>query len=241
MTMTAEEILAKMQEIVSVPPKQEVVPPANDPLPSEPQPTTQPVAQADEQPVYTWDQLHQAVNEGKITEGVAHEVWATQNRRLAVQEATNSVLTQTQARSTAVMVEAEIAKYRNAIPQVLDPSSEQRQRVVREFNRLTGLGFDKHDLKTELAALQASFGTVEQVIKAVKPKPEGHREISSDGSAPSSETGDPKSTAPSSLTEDEKRYYGNAISRGLYKDWTEVREEMKFANQKTRRRYGATA
>ena len=240
MTMTAEEILAKMQEIVSAPPKQEAAPPPNVPLPSEPHPTTHPVAQADEQPIYTWDQLQQAVQENKITEGVAHEVWATQNRRLAVQEATSSVMTQTQARSTAAMVEAEIAKYRNAIPQVLDPSSEQRQRVVREFNRLTGLGFDKHDLKTELAALQASFGTVEQVIKAVKPKPEGHREISSDGSAPS-ETGDPKSTAPSSLTEDEKRYYDNAISRGLYKDWTEVREEMKFANPKTRRRYGATA
>lgn len=197
-----------------------------------------------EEQFYSWEQLQNAAQEGKITEAAAHQIWAEQNRKLAVREATQAVTTSINAQTTASRVEAEIGRYREAIPQVMDPSSEQRARVVREFSRLTGgLGYAKDDLRTELAALHAAFGPIDSVVRAIKTKSDGHRDVSSDdddpGPADDGKDKDPETTSPSSLSADERRYYQDAISKGIYKNWGAVREELKFANKRVRQKYGA--
>ena len=139
-------------------------------------------------------------------------------------------------------VASEIDKYRDAIPAIMDSQSEQRQRVVREFARLTGeLGYPKDDLRTELVALQSAFGPISEVARAVNTKDQGSRDVSSDEepSADDEKDSDPASTAPSSLSADEKRYYQDAINKGIYRSWGDVREELKFSNKRVRRRYGA--
>lgn len=205
---------------------------------------TQPSGGAQPQPVYTWSQLQQAVQDNRITEDVAHQIWTDQTMRLAVDQAKSEITSELAATSSASRVEAEIAKYREAIPEIMNPASEQRQRVVREFARLTGeLGYDKSDLRTELVAVQAAFGPITTVVKALKLKPEGHRDVSGDdadpGQADDGKDTDSGNTPPSTLSADEKRYYEDAIRNKVYKDWGAVRAELKFANSRIRRRYGA--
>ena len=222
------------------------------PLPSDPSPAASVgpdgravEPRAGEEPVYTWDQLQAAVTENKITEAVAQQMWADQNRRLTVKEATDTVVNRLTAQTTATKVEAEIARYRDMVPAVMDPASEQRQRVVREFRRLVSdLGYDDKDLRTELVALQGAFGPIDALAKMVKkPKSEGHRDVSHDdpGPADDEKDQDKDNSPPSSLSAEERRYYENAIRQRVYKNWGQVRAELKFANQRTRRKYGARA
>jgi len=248
MPPTIEELMEKMESLETrLSAKDE-----NHPLPSEPHP--KPVgsdgkaveAKPEDDPVYTWDQLQQAVQENRISETQSHELWARQQRRLAVQEAKREILTETSANATATAVEREIERYREAIPAVMAPGSEQRNRVHAEYKRLRALDPVRFDesLTTELMALQGAFGPIAHVVKAVKTKPDGHRDVSSDDAAdPADDTKDkdPKDTPPSSLSVDEKRYYEGAIRNKVYKDWGAVREELKFANSRLRRRYGARA
>jgi len=225
----------QLEAKLSAPPKAELPsdPPADHEVEDRP---------VDDRPAYTWEQLSEAVQEGKITDGVAQQIWSDQNRRLAVKEARETIAGEMAAQTTAAKVDAEIGRYRDLVPQIMDQSSEQRQRVTREFHRLTNdMGFPKNELRTELAALQAAFGPIDALAKAVKPKKEGHQDVSHDdgGAEDDDKAEDPGGAAPSSLGAEEKRYYENAIGRGVYKDWGAVKEELKFANSRVRRKYGA--
>jgi len=197
---------------------------------------------ADDQPVYTWDQLSAAAQEGRITDGVAQQIWSDQNRRLTVKEAIEAVADDQAEKATTTRVDVEIGRYRDLVPQIMDQSSEQRQRVAREFHRLVREeGESSKDMRTELLALRNCFGMIDTLAKAVKPKKEGHQDVSHDdgGSDDDDKEKDPGGTAPSSLSAEEKRYYDNAIGRGIYRDWGAVKEELKFSNARVRRKNGA--
>lgn len=243
---TIEEIAAKLDGLEARLASLPVQHPPAERLPSDP--NQKPVGSAasgdgEQQPVYTWAQLQQAVQENKITEEVAQQIWADQIVDRAVKTATDTVTTTLSDTTSAARVEAEIAKYREAIPQIMDPASEQRQRVTREFMRLTAeLGYARDNLRTELVALQAAFGPIDQVVKAVKTRTEGHRDVSGDtdpGPADDDKDQDPGNTPPSSMSAEERRYYEHAIRNKVYQNWGAVREELKFANKRLRRKYGA--
>lgn len=192
------------------------------------------------EPQFTWAQLKQAASNGEISEDQAMELWSQQQRATAVAEATEKVAAETRTRDVQKAVNAEIDVFKEAVPDCMVPGTEARQRVEREFRRLVAIGFDDSDVRTELAALQAAFGSSAQLKdrpKKAKKEPEKTAEThGSDGDDGSNDEGDAPDRAPSDLDPEVKRYYRQQIERGLYSGWKEVREELKFARTARKRR-----
>ena len=84
-------------------------------------------------------------------------------------------------------------------------------------------------------ALKAVYGSIESLRASKRSKPdfETHAVIGgAGGSGLESVKG-----SNIKLSRDEKRYYEDLISRGLYKDWKAVEEELKYANPALRARH----
>jgi len=199
-----------------------------------PQPAPPP---APEPQVYTRAQLDAAVSRGSITEAEANAVWDKQQAEQTERLVEKRVEEKFQALNATSEVGARIGEYAALKPEILEEGNSARAKVKAQFDYLvrTGLPATK---ATELAALGMIYGPIDALKAAAsgRSNDETHEEVGGGGEP---RGGSDKAAKKLKLSGDEKRYYQNAIDKGIYKDWDAVEAELKFANQKLRARHSA--
>ena len=195
---------------------------------AKPPPATEPAK------IWTKAELRKAIDDGQITEIQAEDVLERQREAQIARQVAEGVKAAVSETTTKQMVEEGLAAYKELIPELNTPGSEPWQRGKAQFDYLVKLGQPKSHA-TELVALQALYGPVDKLkqAKGAANEPETHQDGGSDEG--------PGVAAPKKLrlSGDEKRYYGDLINKGIYKDWAQVEAEMKFANQRLRAKHGA--
>lgn len=116
---------------------------------------------------YTRAQLRELVATGQMTQEQADDTWDEQRERQIterVQQTVTEVVTTSRVTDT---VASDLGRYKAAVPNIMIEGSEERQRVVNEFNFLVGLNGQpktpKERLAMELAATRAALGPIERV------------------------------------------------------------------------------
>lgn len=191
-----------------------------------------------EPPEYTRAQLKAAVVQGSISEDDMENILDTQRDRRAAKIAGGTAATLVgNDRGTAVL-SAEIGKYKAAMPDLGDQSSEGFRAVSAEFREMVAMG-SPATLATELAALKAVFGPAAKLAKAGKREAESHEDTGSGSGEPGkAEVRDGK---PKGLTAREKAYYEKLVGPGkMYPNWGAVTTMIeKRADPELRKRMGA--
>jgi len=177
-------------------------------------------------PEWSWDQLENAIAEGKIT-----RAWANDYREKLVEErATKKAEQRLEAKlsttSQQTTVQADVDRYKRAVPEVMQPGSPERVKVEREYAYLTQtLGYPA-TRATELAAMRSALGDPDMVERAALAKTsttkEAYQETQSSSHKPTGATKDPVK----GLDDRTRKHYEKMIERGRYKGWDEVREEL---------------
>lgn len=138
---------------------------------SAPQPKPEP-AQPRE---LTRPELQQMVDRGDITETEMEDRLDRQRDVRLRRQIQEDLAAQEAQRKTAAIFQ----RYRDTIPGLDDPSSESRQRVAREYQKLVAEGLPE-GTQTEITALAMAFGPPEK-IQERRPKRETHQETSGGG------------------------------------------------------------
>jgi hypothetical protein len=178
---------------------------------------------------YTRKQLRQAVDAGTITQDDMDDILENQLRQEIQGEIRSTVTTASSEISRDNLVDTEIRRYKELVPNVLVQGSEERNRVEGEFRYLTGVGQDERSKTTELAALRAALGPVEKLRKTSELTPdrrETHQDVGGGGDEPPAP--DAGHAVLKKLNNDQKTYYKRQIDKGIYKDWDQVAKEMEY-------------
>ncbi len=192
-----------------------------------------------EQPKYTRSQLNALVLEGKINQDQADDLMDAQLQKSIEANIGGKLTQEAKDREVAKAVSDDLTAYTAAIPNINVQGTPERNRLEAEYRRLTELG-QPINSATEVLALRGAFGPPD-TLKAAKETTGGnsHREVGGRSAPDGDDDKGGDDAAPSSLTTAEKAYYGHAIEEGIYKNWSDVRAEMKFANDQVRTRTAA--
>lgn len=187
--------------------------------------------------VYSRKELQAAVDEGRISEEQMDAVLEKQMMDKARNEARNEVSQVTKSQA----IQQEIAAYTEALPDLDDANSDNRQRAEEAYEQMVSVmgepatAADKQ--KYTAAALKAVFGPVDKLKQRAKDishkDRETHQEVG-DGDDDATKS----SKATKGLNSQARSYYQSQIDRGMYKDWDEVNEMLKSAPAKTKARLG---
>lgn len=188
---------------------------------------------------YTWEQLAQAAQSGEITDVQAQQIWANQLRREAQETAREELRQSQEAERADREYRSEVGKYHEKLPELKDPESAEAKKVVSEFEKLKERSPSADDKLLGLMALSRLYGAPETIAKrsTKEPPKETHEEGASGPDDSSDEGGDSggEEGLPSNLTKDQRRYYSDLISKGIYTA-KEVHEEVKFADELQKRK-----
>lgn len=213
------------------------VPPPPSPIPDTPAPVAfQPQApqQADYQPTiqfYSRAQLQEAVNNGVINEDQMITQLQLQERETTKQETLRAFHEQQRVQTLA----SQVQEYSALVPGWDQVGTPANQRVNPEWQRLINMGFPNNEA-TKLLALEKAFGTSTHIKQArqVQTQTAERRAvpqaIARRGGPPASATQkDPLKALP----QDELKLYKHYIEQGHYKNWDEVRQEVKYGLTQT--------
>lgn len=179
--------------------------------------------------VYTRAELNAAVEAGQITKEQADAHMDAQTRAEAKAEARQEALHVVSAAERKRNVDDQINRYKAVAPEILDESHETRQRIKAEFQALVDLGDDKTAVATQLKAIRAVLGPIENLERARGGRSghETHQETGGGGGGQG-----PKKSFKDTLNEAQRKHYEKGISSGLYKDWDAVKDELAFARKR---------
>jgi hypothetical protein len=216
---TAEELAARLEALES---KLAVPEPVTEPAPKSAEPT--------ETPVYTRTQIRQAVAEGQITEDEGEAIWEQQVERQIERRITERIEERERKMTRDKGIMQEVAKYHAKIPELLVDGSDEGKAVAAEAKRLMDLGVSSDMKLLGLMALKSLYGKADTIAKRAKAEEEleSHEEGSSGaGDVETDTTTD--DGAPGGLSARQRKHYTKLIDAGVYKDWSAVKEELKFA------------
>jgi len=184
---------------------------------------------AAEPPPITRDALRTAVEQGVIAQSQAEDAWDKELIRRAKDEAKREARNESTLAMRVAKVDAEIGRYRVAIPSVADKYSAERKVLEATYadiiDRLGKPTTEAQRLSYELSALRETYGGIENLEKTQTPRrPTRFTSREVGGSAPAPDTQDPVNA----LGATQKRYYAKMIERKVYKDWGDVRKELSW-------------
>lgn len=175
-------------------------------------------------------QLRQAVDGGEITEDEAVAINTRQIEKRVTAKVTEEVETTLARRNLGERVSAEIGRYTQAIPDLANQDSAAFQKVRTEYQWLVDHGSTANDPQTELMAVRAAFGDINQLEKIGKPgERETHQETG--GSAEPGGEGASKDSWPKDMSADTKRYYQDQINQGILADRKSAVAEWSYKPQ----------
>ncbi len=183
-------------------------------------------------------ELAASVEKGNLTQEQANDLWERQLVERATKAARETASQIVTVKETANRIDAEMRRYKELVPNVMREGTDERSKVAEEYSYLVSLG-EPEDRRTELKALRSAFGSVEKLEKSrsrAKPDVQPDEQTGAGGDA-----GGGDKDGIKGLTARERDYYRDQISKGRYKDWDAVKEELKHANTALRRKMGARA
>jgi hypothetical protein len=198
----------------------------------------EPAPKAD--PVYTRAQLRSAVDAGQINDDQMDEIWANQVRKEAVAEARKETAAAATKSSASDKHTATLNEYYSHVGDLTDVSSDNRvaaEQAYADLVEIHGKPQTAEDkLRLDVAACRTAFGPLDKLKGRVdslkKSGKNGSQEVGEgdDEGAPASKVkGIPKNLIS---------YYEPLIQRGMYKDWDEVKAELKHASPTVKQRQG---
>ena len=191
--------------------------------------------------VLSWPELKQMVADNKISESDALEYREKAVRTQAVREAETNITNKFSQQSRDQRIDAEIGKYKDAIPDVNVVGTEERKKFDTEFRyQVEFAGMDPKSLTTQLAALRAVYGPPERAVQYAKANngkgasgAESYAETSGGGAAVNAQ---PAKTWKDKLAPHETAHYDRMIKHGRYGDpataWDRIKDEIDFYNKK---------
>jgi len=160
--------------------------------------------------------LKRAVADDKITEDEADALWEQQITRKAAKAGADAAKETMDSGTLQSRVSGEIARYKGVISDLDDKESAAYRKVAGEFKHLAGLGYDRDDLRTEVAALRAAFGPIESLESTERPRArEGHQETGGRGGE--ADGGDGRDGYPRGFPDRMRAHYDKMIERGIYR------------------------
>lgn len=183
---------------------------------------------------HTRADLQTAVDAGRISQVDADRILEEQQAARIETKVATSVQTTLNDQERARKITAEIDRYREFRPDIMEDGSESRLLVAAEYNRQVSEHGKPQNMQTELDALAATFGPASKLQKGRQSEAETHQDVGSDGGEGQEAIG----KAPKGLNADAKKHYGDQIERGFYKDWADVGKELDNSSPAVRRRLG---
>lgn len=169
-------------------------------------------------------ELRQAVDEGKLTEDESEAIKGRQIEKRVTAKVTEEVETRLAGKNLSERVSTDIGRYKQAIPDLADSDSAAFKKVQAEYTYLTQQGYDANDPRTELIAVRAAFGDVDQLQK-IKP---GTRETHQETGGHQETGAESADGAPKDMPADTKRYYQDQINQGVVIDWEAAKAEYSY-------------
>lgn len=185
---------------------------------------------ADEKPKeYTKADLKAAVTAGQITQEQADDIWDRQREAQITARAEARALDAVTAEQAKERIAADLSKYKRLAPEILDKSSDERQKIEAEYRVLTSSGLPGN-LATELAAIKAVMGPLEKLEKARGARRHVESDEQGGGSGDRRKDGQQgKATKWDQLDARKQEYYERQIKAGRYKDRAAVEAELQYA------------
>lgn len=164
---------------------------------------------------YSRAELLQMVENEQMTQLQADKLWQEQIEA----NVTGKILNAVNSRDNKKTVSQALNEYKTVKPELVRQGTEDREKVSEEYKYLIGIGLPD-GIETELAAVRNVFGPVDKLKK--KLDLETHPETG--GGAPPNEN-----KVADKLNARQRDYYQKRIDMGIYKDWDDVKEELKYS------------
>lgn len=184
--------------------------------------------EATKQAPLSWETLEAAIAEGRLTRAAAMDYWTQQTKQSIERDTVEKFEKKLQQTQRDTVLLADINRYQQALPSVMQTGSEERLKYEREYAYLTQtLGYAP-GYATQLAAVKMAFGDITEVERANRLKStQGRGEPSMETHG----TGSPQRKAPkdpvADLSPRERAYYEGRIKRrDGYTSWDDVRKEL---------------
>ena len=187
----------------------------------------------------SWSELKALVSDGKLSEADALDYREKVVAKRAVAQAEANITSKFTQQTQNQRIDTEIGKYKDALPDVNVPGTDERKKFDTEFRyQVEFAGMDPKSLTTQLAALRAVYGPPERAVQYAKTKGKG-----TPGAESYAETsGGGRGPAPAGkvwhdkLPAHEKAHYERMIERGRYgepaKAWDNVKAEINEYNER---------
>lgn len=203
-------------------------------------------AQADEK-VFTWNELMQAVTDGKLTQAEALDYREKQVIRQAKDQARAEIAAEQSHRERTQTIASQINEYTSLEPALHDTSSELRQKVEREYQWLVTVHGepDRNSVQyraLELNAVKNVLGPLESLKRRrdsermTREQGDTHMDRADTsqrggGNQEPDESKPPKGLTPSQIAHYEKMF---AKSSAYPEGWKSVRAELGWARKPQR-------
>ena len=185
---------------------------------------------AAKQAAVPWRAYEAAIAEGRLDKAQAMELWAQQREQARERDTMEKFEKKLQQTQRDTMLLADIGRYQQALPSVMQTGTEERSKYEREYTYLTqNLGYAP-GYATQLAAVKMAFGDITDVeraqrLKSTQGRGEPSMETHGTGSPQRKTTKDPVEQ----LTPRERAYYEGRIKRrDGYTSWDDVRKELSW-------------
>lgn len=167
--------------------------------------------------VFNAAELRRAVDDGRMTEDESEQIKERQIETRVAAKIETRLRQELSNQTTSDRLVGEIQRYVDAIPELSDRESAQHAKLKREFDHLVGLGYDRDDRRTDVAAARAAFGDPAK-IRDIKADPPGsHQETG--GSAAGALVGATRSDGwPKDMPPRHREFYENQIRSGQVPD-----------------------
>lgn len=179
-------------------------------------------------PRLTWAQLQAGIEDGRISQAQAFDYRDETIKKEMEAKFDTKLKQDRETRDRGTTVHTELSQYRTLLPESVTPGTPERKKVEAAFLDLVQLGYDHMDPRTELLAARQAFGSVSllkerQAAKSIPQERDTMQDIAAAGK-PKPDAKDPLKT----ISSDQRKHYQRMIDRGMYKGWSEVREELQF-------------
>jgi len=163
-------------------------------------------------PQYTRTQLQALVDEGKINQDQADQLWEKQLEDRITAKARAEAEQQARIQKKQTAVRDALSKYRELRPDIAIAGTEDRAKVQAEYRYLVDVLGQPEGIETEAAACRAAFGPPEKAQAITRER----RETPADGGAPRQE---PRSNRLPKISDRLHAFYEMQIAKGQYRGW----------------------
>lgn len=172
---------------------------------------------------YTRVELQEFVEGGRMSQEDADRLLETQQTRRVEKTVSENLETKFRENTLAGKITAEIERYKELKPEIMEDGSSLRQEVSDAYAYHVSLG-KPENLQTELDALITVLGPAAKLQVAREKERETHQDTGSDGGGEESATGGWPKEMPAAT----KRYYEDLINKGVHADRKAAVEEWSY-------------